>query len=374
MDKLRTSLLFVFISMGVTIGCSEGDSGQELTLPSNLQVQVTVSQNGSGLVSVTASATNANFYTIYFGDVAIEVPTKVTDGKASHTYTASGNYTVKVQAHATSSDFVSDTKSIVVTVGATSGGDDVVIPTTGYTTPDNYSGMTLVWKDEFNGTSLSTTDWTFETGTGTSGWGNNELEYYRSENTTVKDGYLIITAKKESFSGSNYTSSRIVTRDKQSFKYGRIDIRAVLPKGKGIWPALWMLGNNIGDVGWPKCGEIDIMELVGGTGGDNTVHSTMHWDNAGTHAQYGLSSTLPSGTYNDEFHVFSIVWTSSSIETYVDDKKYFTIDTTPAELSEFQQKFFLIFNVAVGGNWPGSPDANTTFPQRMIVDYVRVFQ
>ncbi|HEY9007500.1 MAG TPA: family 16 glycosylhydrolase [Ohtaekwangia sp.] len=370
--KIRATPLFAFLSiLGVIIGCSNGDSEQKLTLPSNLQVQVTVSQDGSGLVTVAASATNANFYKIYFGDVSSEVPTKVTDGKTSHTYANTGTYTVKVQAHATDADFISDTKTISVTVGASG---DIIIPASGYTTPDNYNGMTLVWKDEFNGTSLNASDWTFETGTGSNGWGNHELEYYRADNTTVQNGYLIITAKKENFSGSNYTSSRIITSGKQSFKYGRVDIRAALPKGKGIWPALWMLGQNIGEIGWPKCGEIDIMELIGGDTGDKTVHSTLHWDDAGTHASYGTSYTLPSGIFNDEFHVFSMVWTSTSITTYVDDQQFYVIDTTPAQMSEFQQKFFFIFNVAVGGDWPGSPDANTSFPQRMIVDYIRVFQ
>ena len=252
--------------------------------------------------------------------------------------------------------------------------DPLDIPSGGYTTPESYAGKTLVWRDEFDGTSLSA-DWTHEIGTGSGGWGNNELQYYREQNTSVQDGYLVITAKKESFGGQEYTSSRIITSGKRNFKYGRIDIRAALPKGQGIWPALWMLGSNFNTVGWPKCGEIDIMEMVGGdaSGRNNTVHGTVHWD-ANGYATYTDSYTLNSGIFADEFHVFSIVWDDKSITWYVDDVQYNVIDITPADLDEFQKDFFFIFNVAVGGNWPGSPDATTVFPQRMIVDYVRVFQ
>ena len=166
----------------------------------------------------------------------------------------------------------------------------------------------------------------------------------------------------------------MITRGKQSFQYGRVDIRAALPKGQGIWPALWMLGSNFTSVGWPASGEIDIMEMVGGSGRENTVHGTVHWQHDGQHANFGGDVTLPSGTFNDEFHVFSIVWTSSRITWYMDNQEYHAIDTTPAQLSEFRNSFFFIFNVAVGGNWPGSPDNTTTFPQYLIVDYIRVFQ
>ncbi|MDF2158796.1 glycoside hydrolase family 16 protein [Algoriphagus sp. CAU 1675] len=251
---------------------------------------------------------------------------------------------------------------------------EVVIPATGFSTPKVYDGMTLVWEDDFEGNSLDLDSWSHETGNGQNGWGNNELQYYRSQNTSFKAGNLIITAKKEDFGGKNYTSSRIVTKDKKQFRYGRIDIRAVLPKGQGIWPALWMLGSNFNTEGWPASGEIDIMEMVGGNGRENTVHGTVHWEHDGSHAEFGGSYKLQSGTFSDEFHVFSIVWDSQAIRWLVDNKEYHVIDTTPAQLDEFRKSFFFIFNVAVGGNWPGSPDASTSFPQHMIVDYVRVFQ
>lgn len=252
--------------------------------------------------------------------------------------------------------------------------DQSIIPETGFTSPTSYPNMTLVWEENFDGTSLNTSNWTYELGTGANGWGNNELQYYRTENTTVRDGHLIIEAKLESFEGSSYTSSRIVSEAKQEFQYGRIDIRAALPEGQGMWPALWMLGDNFRSAGWPGSGEIDIMEMVGGSGRENTVHGTVHWLNSGQHAQFGGQTSLSSGTFHDEFHVFSIRWTENSIRWYVDNNEYHVIDTSPAELDEFRNSFFFIINLAVGGNWPGSPNTSTSFPQYLIVDYIRVFQ
>ena len=255
--------------------------------------------------------------------------------------------------------------------------NDVVAPVAfvdkGYKTPASYQSLTLVWADEFDGTSLNDKYWNYEIGNN-NGWGNNELQYYKKDNTTVKDGYLTIEARVESNGASNYTSSRLTTQDKFNVKYGRVDIRALLPKGQGIWPALWMLGKNIKQVSWPKCGEIDIMELVGGTDKDNVVYGTAHWDNNNSHAQYGGSTKLASGAFADEFHVFSIVWDVKKIVWYVDDKQFHIIDTTPAGLSEFQEDYFLLLNLAVGGDWPGKPNSATVFPQQMKVDYIRVFQ
>lgn len=246
----------------------------------------------------------------------------------------------------------------------------VNIPTDGYATPTSYAGYRLVWQDEFNGNSVSN-DWTFEIGD--HGWGNNEWQYYTNgQNVSVFDGNLVIEAREEAFQGANYTSTRMITQNKQSFQYGRIDIRAVLPEGQGIWPALWMLGDNFSSVGWPACGEIDIMEIVGHE--PSTVHGTIHWDNSG-HVEYGDSYTLANGKkFSDEFHVFSIIWDETTIKWLMNDIQYNEVAITPAHMSEFHATFFFIFNIAVGGNWPGYPNATTQFPQRMIVDYVRVFQ
>jgi beta-glucanase (GH16 family) len=247
--------------------------------------------------------------------------------------------------------------------------DDYSIPN-GYTSPTTRAGYTLTWADEFQSTTLGS-HWAHETGA--SGWGNNELQYYRAENTSILDNeYLLIEAKKESYQGAEYTSSRLITKGKKFFKYGRIDIRALLPKGQGIWPALWMLGENISTVSWPACGEIDIMEIVGNA--PNKLHGTAHWDNNGQYASYGGNTTLSSGDFSTQFHVFSIAWNSQKIIWYLDDVQYHEIDITPTDLNEFQKDFFFIFNVAVGGNWPGSPNASTVFPQQMMVDYIRVFQ
>lgn len=261
-----------------------------------------------------------------------------------------------------------------ITVTITDDDEDggVVIPTTGYTTPLTYPGYSLVWQDEFDGSALGN-HWNFEVNG--NGGGNNELQFYRTENTSLVEGNLVIEAKQESYGGRNYTSSRLTTQGKKSFKYGRIDIRAILPEGQGLWPALWMLGDNISTVSWPACGEIDIMELIGHQ--PNRVYGTIHWraeDNNNINALLSNNKALSSGKFSDEFHVFSIIWDANQIKWYMDDILYNTADITPAPLSEFHNPFFFIFNVAVGGDWPGSPDATTSFPQRMIVDYVRVFQ
>lgn len=250
----------------------------------------------------------------------------------------------------------------------------LVIPASGYTTPTEYAGKTLVWADEFNADTLNTGNWSYELGAG--GWGNNELQYYREDNTSLVDGNLVITAKKQSFGGSDYTSSRLVTKGKKFFKFGRIDIRAALPEGQGLWPALWMLGSNIDAVNWPACGEIDIMELTGNL--PNRVVGTVHYGADLSSHQYKSQSKYLTGgaNFQDEFHVFSINWVADKIEFLVDDVIYHTI--TPADLDgatyPFNKNFFFIFNVAVGGTFPGNPDDSTPFPQHMIVDYVRVFQ
>ena len=247
------------------------------------------------------------------------------------------------------------------------------IPETGYSTPDSYDGMTMVWSDEFDGPEINNNNWTFEIGTGNGGWGNNELQYYQEDNTSIIDGNLVIEARRQTLENSNYTSSRLITRGKQSFQYGRVDIRAVMPEGQGIWPALWMLGSNHSQVGWPTCGEIDIMEMIGGEEKDNVVHGTAHWNQGGV-VSYGQSMINESGKLSEEYHVYSIIWDEQSIRWFFDDINYNTIDITPEALSAFHDDFFFIMNIAVGGNWPGSPDNTTIFPQWMIVDYIRVFQ
>ena len=360
MKKLIFASLAVMI--GLVLGCEKDPDVPTVVLPTNITTTVLAN---AGTVNVTVSADNANFYTVTFTEGANSTVIESTDGVASFTFSQSGTYTIISRAHTTQIDFIE--KSDVITVGAS--GFLNVPPTTGFTTPISRPGYSLVWNDEFDGTDL-TSSWTFDIGN--SGWGNNELQNYTNQNYNVSAGLLEIFAKKET--NQTYTSTRIKTQGLESWQYGRIDIRAALPYGQGLWPALWILGDNISSVGWPSCGENDIMEMIGGAGlNDRTVHGTGHWESNG-HASYGGSTSLPSGKLADEFHVYSIVWDQNSIKWYFDDVLYNELSITPADLSEFHENFFFIFNVAVGGNWPGNPNASTVFPQSMFVDYVRVFQ
>jgi beta-glucanase (GH16 family) len=249
------------------------------------------------------------------------------------------------------------------------------VDNTGFDAPTSYQGYNLVWEDDFSAGEIDGSVWTHELGG--NGWGNNELQVYTDKpgNSFQAGGYLVIEAREEPAGSGNYTSARMITKDKQEFQYGRIDIRARLPIGKGMWPALWMLGANFNEVGWPKCGEIDIMELVGNQ--PSIIHGTAHYgENNADHQFKGSSNFLVGSTFDDEFHVFSIIWKENSIQWLRDGVQYFSL--TPANISPaawpFNNPSFFIFNVAVGGDWPGSPDSSTAFPARMYVDYVRVYQ
>jgi hypothetical protein len=241
----------------------------------------------------------------------------------------------------------------------------------------------LVWSDEFNGTAVNESDWTFEIGRGMNGWGNQELQYYTKENASVANGLLTITAKKQSYKGAQYTSTRIKTEGKREFQYGRIEVRAKVPYGQGIWPAFWTLGHDIGTVGWPKCGEIDILEMVGGGSGgdsselrDDTVVSSVHYEQTdGQHWNHGRTYTLGTDILNTGFHTYSIIWDENYIYSFIDGIQYGAQQITDANrYDEFHKPHFLLLNLAVGGVWPGYPDKYTTFPQVYQIDYVRVYQ
>ncbi len=217
--------------------------------------------------------------------------------------------------------------------------------------------------------------WTYETGTGQNGWGNNELQYYtdRPENIVVEDGMLKITAIQEQFEGSGYTSARITTKGLYSKKYGRFEARIKLPWGQGIWPAFWLLGDNIDTVGWPQCGEIDIMEFRGDE--PTIVHGSLHGPGYSGGNPITKSYELQNDRFDTDFHIFGIEWGEGYINFYVDDVLYNQI--TPADVTGewvYDHEFFIIMNLAVGGSFAGSPNANTVFPQTMLVDYVRVYQ
>ena len=365
--------LFTIAGLVQAFSCNKNEPLAQPNDPTNLTLDVLVSEPGSGMVTVVARADHAVEYRFDMGEPS-GTPKILSEGNLSHTYAITGWYDIEVWAYGSSGRYLKKEQRVYVQVGAAAGSFDL---SKGYSTPLEYASMKLVWQDEFDGNSLNTANWTYDVGNGCPnlcGWGNNELQYYRAQNGWVSDGTLTLEARKETFQSYQYTSAKIQSQNKVSFQYGRVDIRAQLPKGQGIWPALWMLGKNINVVGWPASGEIDIMEMIGGQGRDNQTHGTIHWDNDGTKADYGKGYTLPQGIFADEFHVFTIIWDEQEITWYVDDQKFLTADITPSALSEFHQEFWLLFNVAVGGNWPGSPNATTQFPQRMVVDYVRVFQ
>jgi len=225
----------------------------------------------------------------------------------------------------------------------------------------------LVWQEEFKSDKLDESVWNFELGAG--GWGNNERQFYTKGNHKLQGGNLIITAKKE---GEKYTSTRITTKTKKEFKYGRIEARAKLPTGQGIWPAFWMLGSNISEVGWPKSGEIDILEYVGKE--PHTVYNTLHTQDS--HGNSVNSKKTIFETIEQGFHVYAIDWTKEKIDFSVDDKVIYTFN--PAEKNEntwpFDQPFFVIVNMAIGGNFGGPDVDDNIFPQEFVVDYVRVYQ
>jgi beta-glucanase (GH16 family) len=241
----------------------------------------------------------------------------------------------------------------------------------------------LVWSDDFtqaDGSSPDSTKWGYDIGNGDNGWGNNQQEFdtSRTNNARIQSSNLVIEARSESYSNFNYTSARMNTKGKWSWTYGRIEARIKLPRGQGIWPAFWMLGTNIdAGVGWPTCGEIDIMENIGKTSEQSKAYGTIHGPGYSGGNGIGWSYTLPGGAaLADDFHIFAIEWTANQIKWFVDTNQYFTAtpDSLPGGTTwVFTAPQFVILNVAVGGYWPGYPDGTTVFPQQMLVDYVRVY-
>jgi beta-glucanase (GH16 family) len=237
----------------------------------------------------------------------------------------------------------------------------------------------LVWQDEFDGTagqSPDQTKWTFDIGTGDNGWGNQELQYYtnRAENVSLNgEGNLVITARRESFGGMPFTSARIKTQGLFEQTYGRFEARIKLPYGPGIWPAFWLLGSDIQTVGWPNCGEIDIMEARGQQ--PNLIFGTVHGPGYSAGNSLSKSFGFINKRFDVDFHLFAIEWGKDYLRFYVDDVLYQEIK--PKDLSGrwvFDKSFFIILNVAVGGNYVGFPTSQTPFPQKMLIDYVRVYK
>jgi beta-glucanase (GH16 family) len=339
LSSLLLSLLIGALSFG---SCSKGDAPVVNPAPTNLTVTATVSTDNSGNVNFVASATNATTYEYDFGNGVFQtVPT----GTVMYKYPASGNYSVNVIAKNTAGQTISKSIDVTVTVA-----------------------QSLIWSDEFDQPGApNPAKWNYDLGAG--GWGNQELQYYtnRTDNAIVSNGTLKIIAKKENYSGSAYTSARLLTKDKFAFKYGKVEVRAKMPVGIGTWPAAWMLGANISTVSWPNCGEIDIVEHKGSD--VNRIYGTLHYP--GNFGGNAVGGTKVITGANSEFHVYACEWTALSIKFYIDGELYFTFannSTLP-----FNQNFFVLLNLAMGGTFGGTIDAafnNATFE----VDYVRVYQ
>lgn len=241
-------------------------------------------------------------------------------------------------------------------------------------TVTNFDNLVLAEEFDIDGAPNSEV-WDYDIGTGSNGWGNGESQYYtnRTENVTVQNGKLLITARRESFNGSRFTSARLLTRDKFEQRYGRFETRVKLPWGQGIWPAFWMLGADIGSNPWPQAGEIDIMEFRGQD--PSTVLGTLHGPGYSGGESIGKSYTLLNDRFDTGFHIFGIEWGPEYVNFYVDDVLYNQL--TPADVTGewvFDKPFFLLMNLAVEGTFVGPINDETIFPQTMIVDYVRVYK
>lgn len=399
MKMTKTFFLLFLISLVACGKSSDGSGGGNQTTPKISFEDISVNEGNGGTATVSIKLTLDHAYS---KDVTVSYSTVDGLAKAGEDFTAVTDQLLTFKANEVE-------KNIVITVVAddikeaeesfqvrvqnpvnailvkgtaivTLKNDDTKIGfnNSGFEAPA-YPGYTLAWSDEFNGTVLDATTWSQESGDGCPqlcGWGNNELEYYtnNTNNLIFQDGKMIIEAKAEAFGGKNYTSARLKTQGKKTFKFGRIDVRAILPKGKGIWPALWLLPQDNVFGAWPKSGEIDMMENMGSE--PSRVLGTLHFGPGPGSTYISKSHTLTGSTFNEKFHVFSLEWKQDEIKWYVDNVLYATINK--ADLGgnnyPFNEQFYFLINLAVGGNFSGNPDATTVFPQWFIIDYIRIFQ
>jgi beta-glucanase (GH16 family) len=343
--------IFSVILLAMVIAaCGKKSSGGNATPnnpPTGLALASTVSADASGNVTFVATATNAVSYEFDFGNGLFQTSTS---GSVTYKYPAAGTYTVQVTAKSSSGQTA--IKSIQVTVSLTT------IP----------GGTGATWAEEFNTDGAPNPAlWGYDLGGG--GWGNNELEYYtnRSDNVIVSGGTLKIKLKKEDYMGSTYTSARILTLNKFSFKYGKIEIRAKMPAGSGTWPAIWTMGDDIATNPWPGCGEIDIVEHLGRD--LNKIYGTVHYPGHSGGNSVGGTTVIANAT--TEFHRYALDWSATAIKFMVDDVVYFTVANDSS--LPFNHKFFIILNVAMGGNFGGAVDPAFSNGQ-MEVDYIRLYQ
>lgn len=346
--KYFISTVFSLFSLFVLIGCSKGDSGATLA-PTNLVVNAVISTDGSGTVAFTATADGAVSFDYEYGNgEAVTVPS----GTVTYKYITAGSNTYPVTVTAKGSSGLTVKKTIQVTVTVTA------------SVPGVY------WSDEFNTDGApDPAKWGYDLGTGSGGWGNSELQFYtsRSENVIVQGGVLKIKAIKESYSGSAYTSARIITMNKFAFTYGKVEVKAKLPAGVGTWPAAWMLGSNLNTAIWPACGEIDIMEHRGSE--LNKIFGTLHYPGHSGGSANGSTFLINNATTG--FHIYALEWSAASIMISVDGVVFHTVPNSAA--IPFNHDFFLILNVAMGGTFGGAVDPAFT-NATMEVDYVRVYK
>lgn len=361
-------VLFIGFFLSLFLSCGGGSEDPipptpepEVVIPSNLTLTINVigantsnpNGDGTGVIQCTATAANAVSYGFRFGN-GTEIASS--SGNSGFTYTNNGvnTYTVYVLAYSKTGHSISTSKEITVFVAP------------------NATFSTLVWSDEFNiNGSPDSNKWGYDTGAG--GWGNSESQYYtnRTDNVIVEGGLLKIKAKKEAYLGSDYTSTRLLTMGKFEFTYGRVEVRAKLPFGGGTWPAIWMLGANFKTVGWPTCGEIDIMEHAGNRQGivSSAMHTPSSFGNTINHGDQYLSNVSTA------FHIYTLEWTNKEMIFKVDDKEHYRYNPSNKNSSTwpYDANQFLILNVAMGGTFGGTIDPSFT-SSTMEIDYVRVYQ
>ncbi len=344
------TLILLFVFQSCSSSNDSNETAPEVVTPDKISVQVDIigktaelpNGDGSGKINLKITAANAKSFKIKVNNETKEITTS--DFAYEFTEPGTKTYTIEVTAF------------------------DGLKYTSTSATVNIFVARKLIFSDEFDVNGAPNSDkWDYNTGTG-DGWGNNELQYYtkRPENVIVENGILKIKAIKEEYMGSQYTSARILTRGKFSFKYGRAEMRAKLPSGGGTWPAFWLLGDNLDTVGWPACGEIDIMEEVGNN--PNVIHSSLH--SPGRSGNTPDTAITKNPTAMTEFHIYAVEWSAETLKFYVDDNLFYTYKnstTTP-----FNAKFFVILNFAMGGNFGGAVDPNfknATYE----IDYVRVY-
>jgi len=351
--EFKPMFILLFLVSIVSWSCSDGSSSNDTAVitPTNLVVTSEIvgqsanqtTGDGSGVLHLNISANNATSFKVSYGDGTTQ---NAVIGRNTYTYKTAGTYTYTITVTAfNGASSISTSLSLRITAGSSP-----------------------IWSDEFNTDGApNSSNWNYDLGAG--GWGNNESQHYtnRADNVKVENGVLKIITKEESYQGSNYTSARLKTQGKFSIKYGKIEFRAKLPAGGGTWPALWMLGDNISTVGWPACGEIDIMEHKGNE--LNKIHGTLHFPGR-SGGNPDTTTVTPNTTATTEFHIYSIDWRADSIKFYIDNQLFKNFTNTSN--LPFNQNFFLIMNCAMGGSFGGAIDANfvsSTFE----VDYIRVY-